>query len=98
MHRLAKSCGALAIMVPLALAPAAHGLDPTKDRETHLLSRSLSGGFPDGPSRNAKFSKVGQGATLAAFESDASDMVPGDTNNATDVFVVHRGGRFTTKG
>jgi hypothetical protein len=80
----------------LVAAQPAHGFDPTKDRETHLLSRSMIGGFPNGPSRNAKFSKDGQGTRLAAFESDASDLVPGDSNGRTDVFVVRRGGDFTT--
>src|SRR3954471_17360865 len=94
--RLLGSLAGLSLL--LVGVPAAHAFDPTKDRETHLLSRSMTGGFPNGPSRNAKFSKDGQGARLAAFESDASDLVPGDTNGRTDVFVVRRGGRFTTSG
>src|SRR3954468_12405924 len=90
--------GALAglSLILLTAVPAAQAFDPTKDRETHLLSRSMSGGFPNGPSRNPKFSKDGQGTKLAAFESDASDLGPGDTNGHTDVFVVRRGGHFTT--
>ncbi len=92
--RLLASLGALTLLS--VAAPPAQAFDPTKDRETHLLSRSFIGGFPNGPSRNAKFSKDGQGARLAAFESDASDIVTGDTNGKTDVFVVRRGGRFST--
>jgi len=88
--------GLAALPLLLALAPAAHAFDPTKDRETHLLSRSVSGGFPNGPSRNGAFSQDGQGTALAAFESDASDIVFGDSNGQTDVFVVRRGGHFTT--
>src|SRR5688572_21383831 len=88
--------GLAALPFLLAAAPAAHAFDPTKDRETHLLSRSLNGGFPNGPSRNGACSQDGQGATLAAFESDASDVVVGDSNGLTDVFVVRRGGHFTT--
>src|SRR3954465_7084034 len=90
--------GALAglSLILLTAVPAAQAFDPTKDRETHLLSRSMIGGFPNGPSRNPKFSKDGQGTRLAAFESDASDLVAGDTNGKTDVFIVRRGGRFTT--
>src|SRR5829696_7788648 len=79
--------GLAALPLLLALAPAAHAFDPTKDRETHLLSRSVSGGFPNGPSRNGAFSQDGQGTALAAFESDASDIVFGDSNGQTDVFV-----------
>jgi hypothetical protein len=78
-----------------ALPTAANAFDPTKDRETHLLSRSLSGGFPNGPSRNPVFAQNGQGTSFAAFESDASDIVAGDVNGFTDVFVVRRGGSFT---
>jgi hypothetical protein len=78
-----------------ALPAAAHAFDPTKDRETHLVSRSIDGTFPNGPSRNAVFAQNGQGASFLAYESDASDIVPGDVNGVTDVFVVRRGGRFT---
>jgi len=76
----------------------AGAFSPTRDRETHLLSRSIHGGFPNGPSRNGAFSQDNQAASLAAFESDASDIVRGDTNGLTDVFVVHRGGRFSGSG
>src|SRR3954471_11806072 len=92
-HILGALAAATAI---LAVLPAgAHAFDPTKDRETHLLSRSLSGGFPNGPSRNAVFAQNGQGASFVAYESDASDIVAGDVNGFTDVFVVRRGGHYT---
>src|SRR3954451_7797145 len=78
-----------------ALPTAAHAFDPTKDRETHLVSRSASGGFPDGPSRNAVFAQNGQGASFIAFESDATDIAAGDVNGFTHVFVLRRGGSFT---
>jgi hypothetical protein len=80
-----------------ALPAAAHAFDPTTDRETHLLSRALDGGFPDGPSRNAVFAQNGQGASFVAYESDASNIAPNDVNGFTDVFVVRRGGSFTQK-
>jgi hypothetical protein len=90
--------GLLAVLtLVFAVAPAAQAFDPTKDRETHLLSRSYIGGFPNGASRNAAFSQDGQAARLAAFESDASDLVVGDSNGVTDVYLVRRGGRFTDK-
>src|SRR3954464_6821010 len=86
----------LASVALLAALPAgAHAFDPTKDRETHLVSRSVSGGFPDGPSRNAVFAQNGQGASFIAFESDATDIAAGDVNGFTDVFVLRRGGSFT---
>ena len=97
MTRSSRLLGAFAgLSILLTAVPAAQAFDPTKDRETHLLSRSITGGFPNGPSRNGAFSQDGQGASLAAFESDASDLVAGDANGQTDVFVVRRGGHFTT--
>jgi TolB protein len=93
-----RTAAAVAAFLSLTVVPVAHAFDPTEDRETHLLSRSLSGGFPNGSSQNAAFSQDGQGARLAAFDSDASDLVAGDTNGLTDVFVVRRGGHFTTIG
>ena len=97
MTHPSRLLGALAgLSLILAAAPAAQAFDPTKDRETHLLSRSMAGGFPNGASRNGVFSQDGQGASLAAFDSDASDLVAGDTNGHSDVFLVRRGGHFTT--
>src|SRR4051794_20862748 len=90
------STAALAASALIAAIPAtAHAFDPTKDRETHLLSRSINGGFPNGPSREPVFAQNGQGATYIAFESDASDIVASDPNGFTDVFVLRRGGRYT---
>src|SRR4051812_20957207 len=86
---------AASVAVLAALPAGASAFDPTKDRETHLLSRSIGGGFPNGPSRNAVFAQNGQGASFVAFESDASDIVANDVNGFTDVFVVRRGGSFT---
>ena len=91
----------------LALAPPAHAaitpggisFDPGTDRETGLISRSLAGGFPNGPSRNAAISQDRQLATKAAFESDATDLVPNDGNGPmTDVFVVTRAEPYDDTG
>ena len=91
---------ALAASALLAAVPVtAHAFDPTKDRETHLLSRSIDGSFPNGPSRDPVFAQNGQGASYIAFESDASDIVANDPNGFTDVFVLRRGGHYTdTRG
>jgi hypothetical protein len=89
--------GLAVVAVLLAVSPTAHAFDPTEDRESHLLSRSIAGGFPNGPSRNGAFSQDGQGTSLAAFESDASDLIANDPNGLTDVFLVRRGGHFTPK-
>jgi hypothetical protein len=89
---------AAAALVTTVLPATAGAFDPTTDRETHLLSRSINGGFPNGPSRNAVFAQNGQGASYVAFESDASDLVTGDSNGFTDVFVLRRGGKYTDSG
>ena len=68
------------------------------DRETILVSRANGGAFPNGPSRNAAISQDRQRASFAAFESDATNIIPGDTNEMTDVFLVPRAGRFALEG
>jgi hypothetical protein len=79
-------------------SPGGSTFDPKVDRETHLLSTAMDGGFPNGPSRNAAFSQDRQLATRAAYESDASDIVPGDANGFTDVFVVTRAEPYDENG
>ncbi|MBA2506269.1 MAG: hypothetical protein H0V29_10035 [Thermoleophilaceae bacterium] len=81
-------CSSVLLGLP-ALAGAQEG---ESDRSTNLLSRSFSGGFPNGPSRNAAVSHDQRTARLIAYESDASDIVAGDSNAGTDVFVVRREG------
>lgn len=49
------------------------------------FSRPLGGGQSNGASRNACFSADG---SYVAFESDATNLVSGDTNGVTDVFVA----------
>src|SRR5437764_3426698 len=60
------------------------------NRTTFLLSRAFDGGLPNGVSRNASVSHDQRVARDIAYESDATNIVPGDTNGLTDVFVVHR--------
>ncbi len=58
-----------------------------RDLKTGALSHvatNLSGGYANGDSFNGRFS--GDGGKIA-FTSDASDLVAGDGNGATDVFV-----------
>src|SRR5256885_14257924 len=93
--------GVLALAAPAhaAIPPGGISFDPGTDRETGLISRSLDGGFPNGPSRNASISQDRQLATKVAFESDATDLVPYDGNGpATDVFVVTRAEPYDDTG
>jgi Tol biopolymer transport system component len=51
---------------------------------TVLVSESVTGGPADGPSSGVVISDDGR---YVAFHSDATNLVPDDTNGATDVFV-----------
>ena len=62
------------------------GLPPPKGTTT-LVSVNLSDGFPSGPSVEASISESGR---YVAFSSRAADLVPNDTNDAQDVFVLDR--------
>src|SRR3954451_19204170 len=66
-------------------------------RTTFLLS-TAPGGFPNGPSRNAAVSHDQRIARFMAYESDASNIVDGDSNGATDVFLVFRAAPFGHNG
>ncbi len=91
-------CTASVAHADLRRTPGGLLFDPEKDRESHLLSRSTDGGFPNGPSRNGVFSQDRQYATIAAYESEASNIVGGDTNGVSDVFMVHRSGPYSLDG
>ncbi|HEX6460601.1 MAG TPA: hypothetical protein VF032_16905 [Thermoleophilaceae bacterium] len=56
-------------------------------RVTALISRNANG-----PSTGGAFSQDGRTASLYAFTSAASNLVGGDSNGVTDVFVLHRNG------
>ena len=61
------------------------------DGTTTAISRTPSGAEPNGDSRSPTLSADG---TRVAFTSDASDLVAGDTNGQSDVFVRARSGGF----
>src|SRR3954465_9127763 len=73
------------------------GARAPSQRTTFLLS-SAKGGFPNGPSRNAAVSHDQRIARYIAYESDASDIVDGDPNDATDFFLVIRAAPFGHNG
>src|SRR3954466_16168489 len=70
----------------------------TQSARTTFLLSSAKGGFPNGPSRNAAVSHDQRIARYIAYESDASNIADGDTNNATDVFLVIRAQPFGSRG
>ena len=54
--------------------------------------------MPNGPSTHAVISNDKRYARAIAFESEASDLVPGDTNGVKDVFAVLRTGHIDNFG
>ena len=80
------------------LAPAAGAKDRADVQYTQLISRSLDGGTPNGPSTNAVISQDRRWSRYIAFESEATNLVRGDTNGFEDVFVVRRAGSFRNNG
>jgi hypothetical protein len=88
--------GMLVGLALLALPGAAAAY--TDVSETNLLSATPDGGFPNGPSRNGVFSQDAKSTRYAAYESDASNLVPGDLNGTTDVFVVSRAQPYDESG
>ena len=65
---------------------------------TTLISRSYNGKMPNGPSTHPVISNDKRYARAIAFESQASDIVRGDTNGVQDVFAVLRTGRIDNLG
>ena len=96
-HRTLAALAAVA-----ACLGGAAGQAPAQDRaalqSTDLISRATHGGVPNGPSTNAVISGDRRYSRLIAFESEASDLVGGDTNGHKDVFVVVRGGSYSNVG
>lgn len=68
------------------------------EQSTQLISRAFDGGVPNGPSTSAVISGDRRYARVIAFESEATNLVRGDTNGTKDVFAVKRRGRINNKG
>jgi hypothetical protein len=96
--KLPPLCGSALVgaLLLTALVPAA--ADAAGTRTTFLLSKSAAGGYPDGPSRNPAISHDQRIARLMAYESDATNILPGDTNGQTDIFVVQRAQPWESNG
>src|SRR3954470_11478384 len=90
---------AVAVAAALLLAATAQAASDRAGQQTTLLvSRAAGGGLPNGPSSNPVISRDRRWARLIAYQSDASNLVKGDTNGFTDVFAVRRAGRVTNLG
>src|SRR4051794_26758664 len=84
---IAASAAATSSATPASPTATAAG---DRDQSTHLISHALDGGLPNGPSTHAVISNDKRYARAIAFESEASNLVRGDTNAFKDVFVVKR--------
>ena len=69
-----------------------------RTQTTTLVSRSKGGGLPNGPSTNPVLSNDKRYQRAIAFESEASNLGPRDTDGVKDVYVVLRGNRPNNKG
>lgn len=67
--------------------PDANGLFEVANRSVVRVSDTLAGGDADGVSGEARISADGR---YIVFESDATNLVPGDTNGVRDVFLHDR--------
>ena len=99
---MATAAALLAGLVATAAATARPESDNVtsagRNQTTLRVSRTASGGTPNGPSTNPVISNDKRFARAVAFESEASNLVAGDTNGVKDVFVVRRGNRANNKG
>lgn len=90
---LAPSAAA-ALTIIAAGAGSAAALTAT-ERTTRVVSPPPENGVPaNGSSDNIEFSGDARKAARVAFDSDASNLVAGDTNGGRDVFVILRGSRL----
>src|SRR4051812_36898134 len=100
LTRRGRSLAALCIAVAgIATGAVPAGAQNRADvQTTELISRNTAGQVPNGPSGHSVISGDKRYARVVAFESDASDLVAGDTNGQKDVFAVLRGGQFGSEG
>ena len=82
----------------IAVLAAADVASAGRRQTTELISRAADGGTPNGPSTNAVISGDRRYARVIAYESEASDLVRGDTNGFEDVFAIPRAGSINNSG
>ena len=93
---LTAVAGLAAAVGSATAGPTAAGSE--RNQTTTLISRSVDGGLPNGPSTNAVISGDRRWARVIAFESEASNLVRGDTNGHKDVFAIKRTGTINNLG
>ena len=85
---------ALPAAAGLALAAASPAL---AEHPKALLAHTPSGGQPNASAQDPAISKDGRMDRYAAYDSAATDIVPG-SGGYRNVYLVKRGGRITTTG
>src|SRR3954467_503428 len=95
---LAIVTAALAVLIALASPQGQEMARASGTPTTFLISRAIGGGVPNGPSTHPVISNDKRYARAIAFQSEASNLVRGDTNGASDVFVVRRAPRINNEG
>src|SRR4051794_10665317 len=95
---LALVTAALALLVAVVSPPRPESAQAKGTPTTFLISRAAGGGVPNGPSTNGVISNDKRYARAIAFQSEASNIVRGDTNGVSDVFVVRRTGHIDNEG
>src|SRR5918911_2974566 len=90
---------AIAVLGGTALASASSApIHASRVQTTRLISRSTGGAPPTGGHTTLVSSAARRYARVIAFESEASNLVGGDTNGLKDVFATARGGSFDNTG
>src|SRR4051812_42702059 len=79
--------GTLLMISAAGQYPAMARADSACDPNAAYLRAGSDAGEPNGISDHPTLSADGR---FVAFESDASNLTPGDSNNATDAFVFDR--------
>ncbi len=88
----------LAALIALAAALPPASIGQKRTATTTLFSVAADGGTPNGASTNPYISADLRFSQIVTFESEASDLVAGDTNGLKDVFAVRRAGSFADTG
>jgi hypothetical protein len=96
---LAMVAAAVAVTLGTALASASSPpIHAARYQTTWLISKNRHGHTPNGPSTHGVISGDRRYARVIAFQSEASDLVAGDTNRVSDVFAIRRAGSFGNDG
>jgi hypothetical protein len=93
--RIAATCTTLVLVAAhAAAATPSNGIGV----DTTIVSRSLSGGLPNGPSGHPSLSLDARFATLLAFDSTATDLVQEPVGGGSNVYFTIRDPPFDDSG